>query len=95
MTVSGLEGCEAGIYADVGRRLVDAETEAGNFDSGVGEREEVCEGEFGGRHGGLGVGLGAVECFRVCFAFVRCLVLGGQRAVVGMDVSTVLESVIG
>ena len=38
VTVSRFEGCEAGVDADVGRRLVDAETEAGNLDRGVGER---------------------------------------------------------
>lgn len=32
MAVSRFEGCEAGINADVGRRLVNAETKAGNFD---------------------------------------------------------------
>ena len=51
MTVSRLDGCEAGVDADIGRRLVDAETETRNFDGGIGERKEVCDGEGGGRLG--------------------------------------------
>lgn len=48
------------------------------------ERKEVREGELGGRHVGLGVGV--VICFSFCSAFVRSLRLGGQRPVVRMDV---------
>ena len=51
------------------------------------ERKEVREGELGGRHVGLGVGV--VICFSFCSAFVRSLRLGGQRPVVRMDVSIV------
>ena len=38
MTISRLESCRAGIDADVGRGLIDAETKAGYFDGGIGER---------------------------------------------------------
>ena len=77
MTIARFESRETGVYADVGWRLVNAETEAGNFDGGVRQRKEVCEGELGRRHGGLGLGLGVVVCFSVCFAFVCGLELGG------------------
>lgn len=89
MAVSRFERCEARIDADVGRRLVDAKTETGDLDSGIVERKEVCKGEFGGRHGRLGVGI--VECFSFCSAFVRGLILSGQRAVVRMDMSRMLS----
>ena len=39
MTVSSFQGSEAGFDADVGRRLVDAETKAWNLDCGSWERE--------------------------------------------------------
>lgn len=47
MTVSRFERCEAGMNADVCRRLVDAKTEARYFDRRIGEREVVGDGEFG------------------------------------------------
>lgn len=75
MTVSRSECCEAGVDADVGRGFPYAETQAGNLDSGIWEREEVCDGELGGRHGSLGMGI--VICFSFCFAFVCGLELGG------------------
>ena len=84
MTVAS---CEAGLDADVGRGLVDAETETGNLGSGVGEREEVCDGELGGGHVGLRIGL--IVCFSFCSAFVCRLELGGQRLVMRMDMSAV------
>lgn len=87
MTVARLEGCEAGVYADVGWRLVNSETEAGNFNRGVRQRKEVGEGELGGRHCGLGLGLRVVVCFSFSFAFVCGLKLGGQRLMVRMNVS--------
>lgn len=74
MTISRFEGCETGIDANVCRRLVDAETEAGDFDSGIMERKQVCEGELGLRHGAFGVGI--IVCFGVCSAFVCCLKMG-------------------
>ena len=89
MTVSVFEGSEAGIHADVRWRLVDAETESGNFDCGVVERKEVCEGNLGGRHDRLGVRFVVRFSFRS--AFVRGLELGGQGPVVRMDVSTELS----
>ena len=85
VAVSGLEGCEARLDAEVGGGLIDAKTKAGNLDGGVGEREEICQGEFGGRHGGGGLGI--VICFSVCSAFICGLELGGQRLVVRMDMS--------
>ena len=93
MTVSEFEGSEAGIHADVRWRLVDAETESGNFDCGVVERKEVCEGNLGGRHDRLGVRI--VVCFSFRSAFVRGLELGGQGPVVRMDVSTELSQSLG
>lgn len=87
MTVASFESCKARLDADVGRRLVDAETEAGNLDGGVGEREEVCDGELGGGH--IGLGIGSVVCFSFRSAFVCRLELGGQRLVVRMDVSAI------
>lgn len=89
MTVSRLEGCEAGVYADVGRGLIDAKTEAGNLDRRVGERKEVGEGELGGRHSGLGVRV--VVFFSFCSAFVGRLELGGQWPMVRMDVSWIVN----
>ena len=77
MTVARFEGCEAGIQADVGWRLVNSETEARDFDRGVRQRKEVGEGELGGRHGGLGLGLRIVECFSFSFALGCGLKLGG------------------
>lgn len=91
MTVSRLEGCEAGIYAYVGRGLIDAETEAGNLDCGVMERKEVGECELGGRHGGYGVGV-IVVFVNFCSSFFGGLELGRQGPVVGMDVSRVMQS---
>lgn len=75
MTIARFESCETGVYADVGWGLVNAEAEAGDFDRGIGERKEVCEGELRRRHGGLGLGI--VVCFSVLFAFVCGLKLGG------------------
>ena len=88
MTVSRLECCQARIDADVGRRLVDAKTEAGNLDSRIRERKKICDGELGGRHGGLGIGIGigVVVCFSCCSAFVCGLKLGRQRLMVRMNV---------
>ena len=93
MTVSRLKGCKAGVYADAGRRLIYAQAELGNFDCRVKKREEVCEGELGGRHGGLGVGI--VVCFGFCSAFVCSLKLGGQGSVIRMDVSTTPSQRLG
>lgn len=92
MTVSRFEGREAGIYADIGGRLIDTKTKARNLDSGIMEREEVCEGELGWRHGGLGVRI--IVCFSMCFAFVGSLEFGWQRPVVRTDVSTNTESMV-
>ena len=39
-----MEGCEATINADIGRRLIYAESKVGNLDHGVGKREEVSYG---------------------------------------------------
>ena len=89
MTISRSEGRETGRNADVGGRLVDSKTEAGNFDGGIVERKEVCESELGGRHGGLGGRI--VVCFSVCSTFIGCLELGGQRSVVRMDVPRMLR----
>ncbi len=92
MTVSRFEGREAGIDANIGGRLIDTKTQARNFDSGIMEREEVCEGELGGRHGGLGVRI--IVCFSICFAFVGSLKFSWQRPMVRTDVSTNIESMV-
>ncbi len=87
MTVSRLDGCEAGVDADIGRRLVDAETEARNFDGGIGERKEVCDGEGRGKR----LGFRFVVCFSFCSAFVCRLKLGRQGLVVRRNVSAMLR----
>lgn len=76
MTVARFESCEAGVYADVGWRLIDSESETGNFDGGVWQRKEVGKGELGGRHGGLRLGLRIVVSLSFSFAFVCGLKLG-------------------
>ena len=92
MTIAGFEGREARFQAHIGWRLVDAKTEAGNFDSGVVERKEISEGELGGRRGGLRVR--TVVCLSLCFALFRGLELGGQRLMVRMKVSGMLGQLV-
>ncbi len=48
MAVAGAEGVQAGFDGGLGVGLVDSEAEARDFEGGVGERKEVCYGEFGG-----------------------------------------------
>lgn len=80
--------CQDSIFGAKRRDGLGKYVQAGNFDWGVVERKEICEGELGVRHGGLGVGM--VVCFSICSAFVRGLKLGGQWPVVRMDVSIML-----
>jgi len=48
VAVAGAEGVQAGFDGGLGVGLVDSEAEAGDFEGGIGERKEVCYGEFGG-----------------------------------------------
>lgn len=91
MAVARADGGEAGIDADVGGGLVDAEAEAGDAERGGVEGESVCQGKFGGRHACSGRGFGRCRRVVVCFcggvALWCRLVFGGEGFVVGMEVS--------
>ena len=85
VTVAVPEGVQARGHTGGGWGLVDAETEAGDLDGGVGQGQEVGKSEFDGRgHAG-----GVVVSFGFGAAFVGDLVFGGKGVVDGMEMSEV------